>query len=139
MKRLLVGLLPVVILLAAGCDSSSETDTYSVTLSDEDGAPVFGGELRLRIDAEDADDGTRMVTGSWQLRGRDGHADPVPDAGALDGRLQGNSILLGLDMGAINAGIGLGGTYDGDRITGEWNTITIAGPMPGGTFEAIRD
>lgn len=138
-KRLLAGLL-LVAPLWAGCDSSSdsspETDTYSLTLSDEGGTAVLGGELRLVI--EDGQNGPGDVTGSWELTGRNGQPDPMVTSGSVSGELLANDILIRLDMDVADSGIELDGVYTTDQIIGEWSEITIAGPEPRGSFEAVR-
>ncbi len=142
MKRLLLFLLLTSAAAGFGCDSSStsgDTGTFQASLFDASGTLVLGGELRLVIEAEGSEDAAREVTGSWQLEGRNGQADPVPASGTLRGRLLGNGITLSLDQEAADVGTDLTGTYEGSRIAGTWSTITIAGPVPQGAFEAERD
>ncbi len=136
MKRLLLCALLVTAL--PGCDSGSDTDAFSASLLDEAGAPVFEGELRLVFE-EDNTDGPQPVTGTWRLEGAGGRPDPRPPSGVVRGSRLGTGIGLTLDMNASDSGLDLSGTYDGDRISGTWSTITIGGPLPSGTFEALRE
>jgi hypothetical protein len=139
MKRLLFCALLGVALVGVGCDASSETDTYSVTLSDEDGAPVYTGELRLKIEPAGPADEPGEVTGRWQLGDVGDAPSLVETSGVVRGSTTEGVVEIDLVMEASDSGIELGGTYDGDRMAGEWATVTIAGPIPSGTFEAIRD
>ena len=118
-KRLLAGLL-LVAPFWAGCDSDSDgdpqTDTYNLTLSDEGGTAVLGGELRLII--EEGQNGPGDVTGSWELTGRNGQPDPMATSGSVSGELLATDILIRLNMDVSDSGIELEGVYSADEIIG---------------------
>lgn len=136
-KRLLFCLFLVTAFV--GCDSGSDMDAYAVALSDDSGVLVYTGLLDLAIEAPGPADEPGEVSGRWHLDGVGAVPDLAPGAGTVRGSLAEGEIFLGLDMNASDSGLDLSGTYDGDRISGTWSTVTIAGPMPGGTFEAERE
>lgn len=139
MRRPLFPLLLVLALAWGGCDSNPETDTYRVTLSDTAGAAVYTGELRLTIEEPGAADEPGDVTGVWELEGVGSVPDPSPSSGVVVGSTSPGRIEMGLEVDVSDSGYGLSGTFDGDRMAGEWSTITIGGPIPSGTFEAVRE
>lgn len=130
MNRLLA--LLVLLLALAGCDSGTDTDTFQFSAFDADGRLVLDGELRLNFASDD-------VTGRWELVGRNGYPTPQPASGAVRGEEDAGQVELRLLHEASDSGFVLEGSYDGDRIAGTWSTVTIAGPMPQGAFEAVRD
>lgn len=140
MRRFTFLFLLVTLAVWAGCDSNPDTDTYRVTLTDTNGVAVYRGELRLTIEESGAADEPGDVTGVWEL---EGVGSVPPDSGPLSGSVIGNTSLGRVEMSLVgeasDSGFGLTGTYNGDRMAGEWETITIAGPMPSGTFEAVRE
>ena len=125
--------------LWVGCDSGSETDTFQVTLSDLDGVAVLAGELRLVIERAAAPDEPEEVTGRWRLEGVGAFPDPTPASGVVIGSTSAGLVDLTLDLDASDSGFNLFGSYDGNRMEGTWSSITIAGPVPGGAFLAIRE
>lgn len=130
MNRLLA--LLALLLALAGCDSGTDADAFQLSAFDPDGRLVLDGELRLDIASDE-------VTGRWELEGRNGYPTPQPASGAVTGDGGLGAIELQLLQGVSDSGFLLDGTFDGDRIEGTWSTLTIAGPVPQGTFEAVRD
>ena len=130
MNRLLA--LLVLLLALAGCDSSTDADPFRLSAFDADARLVLDGELRLDFDGDE-------VTGRWELEGRNGYPTPQPASGAVRGEERDGFIELQLLQDVSDAGFLLEGTFDGDRMEGAWSTVTIAGPVPQGTFEAVRD
>lgn len=136
--------LPVVplllsLLLWTACDSGPDTDAFRVTLSDAEGEAVYAGELRLSIEPPGPADEPGDVTGRWRLAGVGATPDPMPSVGAVIGSTSEGTINFVLDMDASDTGFLLWGRYDGEQMTGTWDTITIAGPVTSGTFEAVRE
>jgi hypothetical protein len=136
--------LPVIpfllsLLLWTACDSGSDADTFRVTLSDTDGETVYTGRLDLTITPPGPADEPGEVVGRWQLDGVGATPDPTPSTGAVIGSTSEGTINIVLDMEASDTGFLLWGRYDVEQMTGTWDTITIAGPVTSGTFEAVRE
>ncbi|MEP0547992.1 MAG: hypothetical protein ABJF88_13740 [Rhodothermales bacterium] len=134
-------MIPLFLLLLSwtACDSAPDRDTFRVTLSDASGEAVYIGELELAIEPPGPADEPGEVTGRWQLDGVGGTPDPTPTSGAVVGSTAEGTINFVLDMDASDTGFLLWGRYEVDQMTGTWETITIAGPVPSGTFEAVRE
>lgn len=139
MKRVLAGLLLGSVLALGGCDSSTDPDAFLLSAFDPDERLVLVGELRLSFGEEGPEDGLREVSGTWTLDGRGGYPTPQPASGGVRGEVHLNAIELHLLQDVSDAGFALEGSYDGDRIVGAWSTVTIAGPVAQGTFEAVRE
>lgn len=122
-----------------GCDSDPNADAFRLTLADAEGALVYTGDLRLTIERPGPADEPGEVTGRWRLDGAGEVPAPTPSAGAVIGSTSEGQIDMTLVVEASDSGYSLSGTYDGDRMAGAWSTITIAGPVPSGTFEALRE
>ena len=125
--------------LWVGCDSGTDIDRFQVTLSDTDGIAVLTGELSLNIEQSAASDDPGEVTGRWRLEGVGSVPDPTPASGVVIGSTSAGQVDLTLDLDASDSGFNLFGSYDGNRMEGTWSSITIAGPVPGGAFLAIRE
>ncbi len=138
MKRLLFLLALGTSLAWTGCDSGSDDDVFSISMLDQGNEVAFQGELRLLIEEVGSADEPGEVTGRWQLE-RTGSS--TSSSGQVQGTLGGFGLMqLSLEEPDISdSGFGLQGTYDGDTYSGTWSTVTIAGPQPGGTFEAVRE
>lgn len=135
MKRFLLYLFLATALI--GCDSESDADTFRASLFDEADTLVLEGELRMDIESGGQQGEPREVTGTWRL-GAPGGSDS--SSGQLRGELLGSSMDVSLmEPTQDDAGYDLSGTYDGDRFAGTWSELTIAGPQPRGSFEAVRD
>lgn len=137
MKRVLAGLILGSVLALGGCDSSTDPDVFLLSAFDPDERLVLDGELRLFF--EELDSETDEVAGTWSLEGRNGWPDPQPSSGAVRGESAEGFMRIELVQDVSDAGFALEGSYDGDRIVGTWSTITIAGPVAQGTFEAVRE
>jgi hypothetical protein len=133
-------LLALLALLAvfAGCDSSStDAEVFSLSAFDAEARLVLEGELRLALEPLAPE--PEEATGRWQLEGRNGYPTPQPPHGAVRGEAHLGAVELRLLHEASDSGFILEGTSDGDRIAGTWSVVTIAGPVPQGSFEAVRD
>lgn len=136
--RLLLVLLFASLLGLAACDSSSTAnDAFTFAAFDADERLVLEGTLDLVF--EEAGAGHEEITGTWSLQGRNGYPTPQPASGSVDGEAHGDALEFRLSQNVSDAGFLLEGTRTGDRITGTWSTITITGPVPQGTFEAVRE
>ncbi len=135
--RLLVLLFASLLVLAA-CDSSStSSDSFTFAAFDADQRLVLEGTLDLVF--EEAGSGREDITGTWSLQGRNEYPTPQPATGSVRGEAHGDTVEVRLSQNVSDAGFLLEGTRSGGRITGTWSTITVAGPVPQGTFEAVRD
>ncbi len=53
-------------------------------------------------------------------------------------RTRDDSLAFDLGPALPDSGVGLVGVVRGDRVSGTWAYVTIAGPRSGGTFSAER-
>ena len=137
--RLLALLL---VLVLAACDSGPGdplSGRYEVTLYDG-GEVVATGTVRLDVDLDAA--GSAAISGRWRLDGVRGEDVPgISGEGFLRGTRSGDAVRLSLLVGpkgkpALDIGVGLDGTVEGDEIRGEWGAGF--GPGPVGSFVARR-
>ncbi|MFC1544325.1 hypothetical protein ACFL4Y_03620 [Gemmatimonadota bacterium] len=116
----------------AGPDLGQQQFAYTAfTL---EGDEILQGVMELTTSASDT------VAGSWEIDWVEG-ADqrvlvgPQIGEGALVGMRSGSTITIDLNPGNADFNVVLYGTWEGKRISGEWEFTGIAGPMYQGTFE----
>ena len=125
--------LSSLVLLVAACDASDDSLETEFTLRDEEGAVVSTGTLDFDAPVE-AD---VEVTGTYSLRTSLGNR--VEEAGTFHascgvGPVR-DELVVSFDTQASDSGVLLLGTCADGIGGGTWAYITVAGPIPAGTFE----
>jgi hypothetical protein len=131
--------LAVAAVTAVGCNSPSGPDSvpagaYAYTGSDANGLVLVKGWLKL--DAQDPS----QVTGTWHLQPAGNAVPPgqMTGDGRLEGRIEGESLIVNLNPGLVYNNIVLVGRLDRATYGGRWTLSGIEGPSAEGTFDAVR-
>lgn len=135
--RILAG--GIAVIAAVGCNSPSGPDAipaggYAYTGFDATGAVVVKGWLTL--DVQDPS----QVTGAWHLQptGNAQALGPQTGDGRLEGRIEGESLIVNLNPGRVDNNVVLAGPLEGARYRGQWMFSGFGGPSNEGTFDAVR-
>jgi hypothetical protein len=107
---------------------------YSYTSYDTTGEPIVKGWFTISFV-----DSVR-VTGEWHFRaiGNPEHIGPQIGDDSLQGEYRKTDLWIGLNPRYVDNNIFLSGIMYGKQINGTWTYSTIAGPVNGGSFVAIK-